>query len=83
MSALGTFAAEFIGAVGVLAVGALAKYVRDDLRKTQQVYEILTGRESVDSDDGLIARVDSLETKLDGTAREVAQLQRRIGGRDR
>lgn len=63
------------GPTAVIALVALA----DDLRKTRQVHSILTGRDDVETDDGLVAQVDENTERSEANERRTESNAREIG----
>lgn len=63
-----------IGAVAVELAG-VGVLVYRDLRKTRSNNDILTGRDEVESDDGLVGRVDENEQRSESNARTIAVMR--------
>lgn len=76
MDPLGLSVVEMVG--GPIALAALAA-LADDLRKTRQVHAILTGRDDVETDDGLVAMVEENSERIERNKQRSESNSRDIG----
>ncbi|PSP38293.1 hypothetical protein BRC71_06360 [Halobacteriales archaeon QH_7_65_31] len=76
MDPLGLSLVEAVG--GPIAVIALLALL-DDLRKTRQMYTLLTGRDDVETDDGLVSQVDENTERSEENERRSEANSREIG----
>lgn len=69
------------------SVPILAREVRADRRETErtrervdELHDILTGRDDVASDEGLLTRVDAIEDRSRANSRELATMRDEVSG---